>query len=167
MVFKGRAAWVFPDSFDADLIVGVEHIGTLDLEIIKNNLMKAYDPGFGTKVKKGDMLIGGKNFGYGHPHPQAMNGMRALGVEVIVAEQFFQVFYRAELASGTKLFTCPGVTESVGRFDELELDTEKAVLVNKTRGVTLALDPVDEYPLYIMEHGIVEFIKAVNSGEIK
>ena len=167
MTFQGRAAWIFPDNYDADFIVGIENIGTLDVEVLKRAVMKDYEPDFTDKIREGDILIAGRNFGYGHPHPQPMRGMRGWGISVVVAESFYHVFYRGEVASGSKLFVCPGITKNVERWDEIYLDTEKGVLINKTQDKTLDMEPIGKYPKYIMEHGTLDFIQAVKAGTIE
>jgi 3-isopropylmalate/(R)-2-methylmalate dehydratase small subunit len=166
MIIEGRVAWIFPDNFDPDFIVGVENIATLDIEVLKCATMNKFETDFTEKVQKGDILIGGRNFGYGHPHPQAMRAMRAWGVKVVIAESFFHVFYRGELASGSHLFVSPKITQNVNRWDELYLDTDRAVFLNKTKGLELAFESIGKYPLYLMEHGTVEFIKAIQLGKI-
>ncbi|MCL1993630.1 MAG: 3-isopropylmalate dehydratase [Spirochaetes bacterium] len=166
MIVEGRVAWIFPDNFDADFIVGVENISTTDTEILKAAVMKNYEPDFTQKIKEGDIIVAGKNFGYGHPHPQPMIGLRGWGINVVIAESFFHVFYRGEIASGSKMFVSPGITKNVERWDELHLDTEKAILINKTKNKEIAIDPIGKYPLYLMEHNVMEFIHAIKSGAI-
>lgn len=158
--YSGRAAWIFEDNFDIDYIIGIENISISDKEKIMQVLMKSFENDFKNNVKKGDILIGGKNFGYGHPHPQAMTGMRVLGIEVIVAESYAFPFYRGELASGMKLFECPDVRRKTDRWDEVEIDINKNVFVNKTKNIILELTPIPSIPLRIMNSGgIVEYIK--------
>ena len=166
MILQGRAAWIFPDNFDFDFIVGVKNISTLDLEILKQDVMKDFEPDFAQKIRPGDILIGGRNFGYGHHHPQSMRGLRALGINTVIAESMFHPLYRGELASGSHFFTCPGITKEVSRWDELYLNTDDSILINQTTGRTLALEPVGSYPLYLMEHGLLDFIQAIKDGTL-
>ena len=64
MILQGKAAWVFPDSFDVDYIIGIPNIGLTDLKQITACLMKDFDPEFLDSCAPGDMLIAGKSFGY-------------------------------------------------------------------------------------------------------
>ena len=79
MILQGKAAWVFPDSFDVDYIIGIPNIGLTDLKQITACLMKDFDPEFLDSCAPGDMLIAGKSFGYGHAHPQPM-ALRRCGI---------------------------------------------------------------------------------------
>ena len=73
----GRAAWIFTeDDYDIDLIVGIKNIKITDINELAAVTMTSYDPDFAKSVNKGDLLVGGQNFGYGHPHYPAMRAMR-------------------------------------------------------------------------------------------
>jgi 3-isopropylmalate/(R)-2-methylmalate dehydratase small subunit len=90
----GRVSFVFEeDNFDIDQIVGVKYIKVQDLEELKNVAMKSYDPQFMRQVKPGDILVGGRNFGYGHPHYPPMRFMRHVGVSAVIAESFAPLYF--------------------------------------------------------------------------
>ena len=77
---NGRAAWIFTeDDYDIDLIVGIKNIKITDINDLASVTMASYDPDFAQSVNKGDLLVGGQNFGYGHPHYPAMRAMRSDG----------------------------------------------------------------------------------------
>lgn len=85
----GRVAWIFAeDNYDIDLIVGIENIKIKDIELLKSVCMTTYDPEFAKVVKPGDVIVGGKNFGYGHPHFPSFKALRALGIAAVFAEPF-------------------------------------------------------------------------------
>ena len=160
MILQGKAAWVFPDSFDVDYIIGTPNIGLTDLKQITACLMKDFDPEFLDSCAPGDMLIAGKSFGYGHAHPQPMAGMREIGIRCVVAESYLFPFFRSELASGMMLFTCPGITACVRRGDKLQIDTERSLVTNLTTGECLALKPLRGYPAELLEAGgVVEYLR--------
>ena len=153
---KGRVAYVFGDNYDIDLIIGIENISISDINKIVDVLMYKYDSDFRNSINTGDILIGGKNFGYGHPHPQAMDGMRAVGIDVIVAESYAFPFYRSELASGMKLLECPDISAKVSRWDELDIDVDQGVLRNVTQGTEFKLKDATQIALEMMTSGGVE-----------
>ena len=117
MILQGKAAWVFPDSFDVDYIIGIPNIGLTDLKQITACLMKDFDPEFLDSCAPGDMLIAGKSFGYGHAHPQPMAGMREIGIRCVVAESYLFPFFRSELASGMML--SPRIESTSMRFSAI------------------------------------------------
>lgn len=92
---KGRAAWVFKETnYDIDNIVGVANITLTDIEQMKKVCMTDYDPDFAAAVQDGDVLVGGENFGYGHPHYVAFKALRAL--------VFVPYLRRASIPASTK-----------------------------------------------------------------
>ncbi|MFH1950424.1 MAG: 3-isopropylmalate dehydratase [Pseudomonadota bacterium] len=161
-ILKGRVSWIFGDHFDVDLIVGIKNISATEMNALLAEFMQSYDKGFKDSVKEGDFLVGGSNFGYGHPHPQAMMVMRELGINAIISESFAFPFYRSEVASGMALITCPEVLKKVSRWDELELYLEKGILNNLSTGEKLVIDPVPPVALEIIDAGgIVNYLKAL------
>ena len=163
-ILKGRVAWIFEDNFDVDLIVGIKNIANTDMQKLLADVMQSYDKDFKTSVRKGDFLVGGSNFGYGHPHPQSMMVIREFGINAIISESFAFPFFRSELASGMALFTCPDVSKKVSRWDELELDLENSALSNLSNSEKLIIDPVPPVVLEIIDAGgIVNYLKAHTS----
>ena len=127
-ILRGRVAWVFGDDFDVDEIVGVENIRTFDLDFLKAICMTPFVEGFADSVREGDLLVAGRNFGYGHPHDQPMLAMRALGIAGVVAESFAPLFARSETFNGFPLLACPGIASKVARGDALAVRWEAGVV---------------------------------------
>lgn len=120
---RGRVAWVFEeDDFDIDLIIGVSNIKITDLKELAALAMADRAPDFAANVQLGDLLVGGRNFGYGHPHYPAMRAMRHLGIAGVIAESFSPGFFRGEISMGFPLITCPGIATAVERGDEVEVN---------------------------------------------
>jgi len=133
---RGRAAWIFaqPD-FDIDNIVGVENIKLRDIEEMKKVCMAGYDPDFAKLVMAGDVLLGGENFGYGHPHYVAFKALRALGIKAVFAESFNPGFYRGEVSNGWPLIEVPGILETAKRWDTIVLDWDREEVTVSGSGV--------------------------------
>lgn len=158
----GRAAWIFPeDDFDIDLIVGVKNIKITDIDELAKLAMTAYEADFAGKVRKGDLLIGGGNFGYGHPHYPPMRAMRHLGIAGVIAESFSPGYWRGEISMGFPQIACPGILANVSRFDELEVDWAAGLVRNRTRGVSLPFEPLADADRRMLEAGgLVGYLKA-------
>lgn len=157
---RGRVAWVFEDHFDADLIVGVENIKNTDPAALAAVAMRAYDPDFAAVVRPGDILVAGRNFGYGHPHGQPGMAMRAMGIRCVIAESFSPAWRRNETFNGMILITCPGITSAVRRWDELAVDWPAGIVRVERTGQVLQADRPDERTLRIVEAGgFVNYLK--------
>ena len=162
---RGRVAWVFDeDDFDIDLIIGVRNIKVTDLDELARLAMSDREPGFAATVQRGDLLVGGRNFGYGHPHYPAMRAMRHLGIAGVVAESFSPGFFRGEISMGFPLVTCPGILGLAGRGDMLEVDWAAAEVRHPARGRALPLQPLADSERQTLEAGgLLPYLKARRS----
>ncbi|KQM79677.1 3-isopropylmalate dehydratase [Xylophilus sp. Leaf220] len=158
---RGRVAWVFEeDDYDIDLIVGVRNIKITDLNELAAIAMSDYLPGFAATVQKGDLLVGGHNFGYGHPHYPAMRAMRHLGIAAVIAESFSPGFFRGETSMGFPLVSCPGIRTAALRGDELAVDWDTSVVSNLTTGRQLPLEPFSDSERGMLDAGgLIPYLK--------
>ena len=158
---EGKAAWVFTeDDFDIDQMIGVSNISVTDPETLKKVFLNDYDPDFINYVEPGDLIIGGKNFGYGHPHMGPKTAMKVLGMGGIIAESFAPVNYRVDQTFAFVDIVCPDVTKKVSRGDRLSFDWDTNILTNHTTGEEIPCEPVSQKRKNILEcGGIVEYIR--------
>lgn len=157
---RGRVAWVFEEpNYDIDNIIGVENIKVSDIEELKKVCMNSLEADFAEKVKEGDVLVGGENFGYGHPHWGAFRAMRALGIKALFAESFYYGFYKGETTNGFTLIEVPGISKYVNRWDTIELDWEnEEVLINGKD--KLKCKPIPDKTRDLVEFGgIINYLK--------
>jgi 3-isopropylmalate/(R)-2-methylmalate dehydratase small subunit len=152
-VLEGRVAWIFDSDFDVDLIIGVENIKYYDADRLASVCMKAYDPNFVNDVRPGDIIVGGRNFGYGHPHYPAMIAMRNAGIVAVVAESFAPGFWRGELYQGMPLVTVPGISSAVQRWDDMEVDWRTATVRVVSSGQVLQGKPLSAHAIEVIEAG--------------
>ena len=160
---KGRVAWVFEeDNYDIDLIIGIKNIKLSDLEELAAVTMTSYDPQFRQSVQKGDLLVAGHNFGYGHPHYPAMKAMRYLGISGVIAESFSPGFFRGEISMGFPLMTCPGIRSAVKRWDELTVDWQAhTVRLDSDGGRCLPFEPLSLAERGMLDGGgFIPYLKA-------
>ena len=140
---RGRAAFIFNEpNFDVDRIIGFDAMRSHNVEHMKAEAMKEFDPDFRKNVLDGDFLIGGSNFGYGHPHGPPMDIMRSFGIAGVVAESFAPLYFFGEIAAGFPQIACPEILSFVGRWDEIEIDLESATVFNISRGYGLPAVPL-------------------------
>lgn len=164
-VFDGRVAWIFGDDFDIDLIVGVQNIKSYDTDFLLSVCMSEYEEGFAAKVRPGDLLVAGRNFGYGHPHYPPMVAMRAAGIVAVIAESYAPGFWRGETFNGMPLLRCPGITDAVERWDRLQVDWARGEVVNVRTGRTLASEvPSPRVQQIWRAGGSIELLRAEHAG---
>ena len=151
---RGRVAWAFHEKdFDVDDIVGVANIKIKDPVKLAEVAMVDFDPDFAKNVRPSDVLIGGENFGYGHPHYPPMIAMRQLGLAGVIGESFSPGYWRGEIAMGFPQATCKGVLGIVSRWDEVEVDWAACVFRNLTTGQSLPIEPLSQGDAKMLENG--------------
>jgi 3-isopropylmalate/(R)-2-methylmalate dehydratase small subunit len=151
---RGRVAWIFPESdFDVDQIVGVKNIKITEIEELAAVAMQSYDPEFSKVVAPGDLLVGGENFGYGHPHYPPMRAMRHLGIRALLAESFSPGFWRGEISMGFPLLAVPGILQETQRWDELSIDWDQCTVLNHRTGRRLAFESLSRADRQMLEFG--------------
>lgn len=157
----GRVAWIFAeDSFDVDQIIGVKNIKVTDIEQLAALAMQSYDPEFRKSVRKGDVIVGGRNFGYGHPHYPPMRALVHVGIGGVIAESFSPGFWRGELSAGLPMAACPGILGAVKRWDEVEVEWEKGLVRISASGKTLPIEPLAQSErMMIEEGGLIPYLK--------
>jgi 3-isopropylmalate/(R)-2-methylmalate dehydratase small subunit len=151
---RGRVAFAFAeDDYDVDQIVGVRNIRIQDRDELQRIVMKSIDPDFVTAVRSGDVLVGGRNFGYGHPHYPPMTAMRNLGISCVVAESFSPGYWWGEMAEGFPQITCPGVLSLAQRWDEIEVAWDEGLVRNLITQKALPFEAFSRSELEILNSG--------------
>ncbi len=161
---RGRAAYIFGEAnFDVDRILGFDAMRSHDHERMKAGAMRAFDTEFAKEVRTGDILIGGSNFGYGHPHGPPMAIMRSFGVKAVIAESFSPLYLMGELAAGFVQITCGGISETTQRWDELEVDWRAGRIMNHTSGTGLDFEaPTRNERLLLKRGGLFALLRSID-----
>lgn len=150
-VRRGRVAWIFPDYFDSDGIVGSQ-IQVFDPERLRHLAMGEFDPNFAEKVKPGDFFVGGRRWRSGHGPVQI--AMKALGIAGVIAESFGREFPDGAANSAYPLFLpCPDITKKVNRWEELEVDFKAGLVKKLSSGEVLEGSPMPQDLVEVFEAG--------------
>ena len=154
----GRA-FKFGDGISTDHIIPgrFAHLRSELLELAKH-VMEDADPTFASKVKTGDFIIGGKNFGLGSSREHAALVIKMAGVSAILAKSVARIFFRNAINLGLPVLICD--TDSINDGDELEVDLEAGTIRNITYGGQLVFDRIPEVMLHILnEGGLLPYIE--------
>jgi 3-isopropylmalate/(R)-2-methylmalate dehydratase small subunit len=115
--------WQYGDDVNTDLLFpGKYTYSCAKAEQILPHLLEDLDPSFATEVRPGDVLLAGKNFGCGSSREQPALGLRAAGVEAVVAKSFARIFFRAAVNQGLLLVDCPAAVDAYRAGDMVHLD---------------------------------------------
>jgi len=121
--------WQYGDNINTDQLFPGKYTYTCSTppEIIPH-LLEDLDPGFVTNVKEGDFIVAGKNFGCGSSREQPVLGLKAVGIEAIIAGSFARIFYRAAINQGLTLIECPHAVTAYRTGDSVRVDLDRGDL---------------------------------------
>ena len=155
---KGTA-WKFGDDIDTDIIIPGRYLIYTDEERLSAHCMEGLDPDFDKKCKKGDFIVGGKNFGCGSSREHAPIALKGLVVSAVIAESFARIFYRNATNVGIPLLEAPGISKLVEDGEEIEVDMKNATITSKN-GESITFRKLPPFMLEILEQGgLIEYLK--------
>jgi len=154
MILKGKV-WKFDDDISTDHIAPgrLFHLRTNLPELAKHVLEDA-DPDFAKKVKPGDIIAGGKNFGLGSSREHAPRIIKISGVACILAKSFARIFYRNAINVGLPVLEVD--TDRIDEGDKLEINLNTGKIENLTKNEELTASPIPPFMLKIIEDGGIE-----------
>jgi 3-isopropylmalate/(R)-2-methylmalate dehydratase small subunit len=159
--FKGKA-WVVGDDIDTDQIYHGQYLPLTDPKEMAKHAME-FVPGmedFAKKVKPGDIVIAGKNFGCGSSREHAVVCLQENKVSCVVAESFARIFYRNAVNLGFPLLECPGISRVVKTGNKVEVDLGTGKVKNLSTKKTLKGQPPSGLELEIAEKGgLLNYLK--------
>lgn len=159
---KCGRAWVFGDAIDTDVIIPGQYLDNYSPEFLAKHVMEGIDPTFPSRVAKGDIIVAGKYFGIGSSREQAAIALKAVGVEIILAESFARIFFRNAINLGMLPIVCPGCSGKFRSGNELCVDIEKGkVFDSKDPKQSLGFKPLSPMISKIYEAGgLVNLLRA-------
>lgn len=151
MKLKGKAH-KFGDDVSTDLIIsGRYKFKTLDMAELAEHVMEDLDPGFASRVKTGDFVVAGKNFGMGSSREQAPLAIKYAGISAVIAESFARIFYRNAINCGLPALICD--TDMIDQGDRLEVDLRSGLIHNSTKKIDIETEPLPGFMAEILADG--------------
>jgi len=154
---KGKAH-VYGDNIDTDAIIPGKYTKTIDLQTLADHVLEDLDPGFKTKIQKGDILVAGNNFGCGSSREQAPLALKGAGVSAVVARYFARIFYRNAVNIGLPVLEIRDHEIAAG--DELEIVLKSGSVKDLTKDLEYLAAPMPQTMIDILEEGgLVNYLK--------
>ena len=119
----------FHNDLDTDQIIASQYLLLPTIEEMKSHTFESLDPTFPERVKQGDFVVGGENFGCGSSREQAPSVLKALGVEAVVAKSFARIFYRNAINIGLPVIVCKDLYDGVEEGQEMSLSMSDGIAV--------------------------------------
>jgi 3-isopropylmalate/(R)-2-methylmalate dehydratase small subunit len=157
-MLKGRA-FKFGDMISTDHIIPGRYANLRsNLPELAKHVMEDADPTFAKRVKQGDFIVGGTNFGMGSSREHAPLVIKMAGVQAILAKSVARIFFRNAINLGLPVLICD--TDKIKDGDDLEVDLQVGKITNVTSGIEITFSPIPDAMLKILdEGGLLPFIK--------
>lgn len=130
-IIKGRC-WVFDDNVTTDDIIATRHMLLKSKIEMSQHAFEAILSNFARKVKRGDIVVAGNNFGRGSAREQAPEVLKTLGIGAVIASSFNPVFFRNSINIGIPTFICRTTKGNFKTDDNVEVEMEEYVIKNTT-----------------------------------
>ena len=163
MKYTGNAI-KYGDNVDTDVIIPARYLNTSDHRELASHCMEDIDKTFVSRVKHGDIMVAGQNFGCGSSREHAPIAIKASGVSVVIAKSFARIFYRNAINIGLAIVECPEAAEDISEGDNVEADLDNGIIRNITTGREYKTAPFPEFVQKIIENG--GLMQAIANGVI-
>lgn len=158
-VLEGKV-WRYGDNIDTDVIIPARYLNTFDPKELAKHCMVDIDKDFAQKVKAGDIMVGGKNFGCGSSREHAPVAIKACGVPVIIAASFARIFYRNGINVGLPLMEIGDNVERIHAGDKLSVDLSSGKIRDLTTEETFQAPPLPGFIQDIAKAGgLIQYVK--------
>jgi 3-isopropylmalate/(R)-2-methylmalate dehydratase small subunit len=141
------------DHINTDEIIPARYLNTDDRAELASHCMEDLDKDFVSKVKEGDVIVAGEDFGCGSSREHAVWAIRGAGVATVIAKSFARIFYRNAINNGFYLIESPDALDKINDGDELEIDFKAGSIKNKTAGTDIVFNPLPDFALEIINAG--------------
>lgn len=149
--------WHFGDNIDTDLIIAARYLNTSDPKELAKHVMEDIDPQFVNKVKAGDIIVAGENFGCGSSREHAPIALKAAGVSAVVAKSFARIFYRNAFNMGLPIFELDESNE-IKEGDIISISMESGEIKNSAK--TYKFTPIPPFMQELLScGGLINYAK--------
>ena len=138
----------YGDHVDTDVIIPARHLNTQSHQELAAHCMEDIDKDFVGKVKPGDIMVAGVNFGCGSSREHAPIAIKASGISCVIAKNFARIFYRNAINIGLAILECPAASDGIDNGDEVSIDFDTGIITNVTKNQVYQAEP---FPPFIKE----------------
>ncbi len=150
-VIEGNV-WEFGDNIDTDLIIAARYLNTSEPSELAKHAMEDADPEFVSKLKEGDVIVAGENFGCGSSREHAPIALKAAGVSAVVAKSFARIFYRNAFNMGLPIFELSEADE-ISEGDKIKIYLDAGKIENTTKNKKYDFTPIPPFMQELIQTG--------------
>lgn len=146
---------------NTDEIIPARYLNMHDEKELAKHAMEDIDPDFVSKVKPGDFIVAGEDFGCGSSREHAVWALRGAGIRAVIASSFARIFFRNAINNGYLSIECKDIAKKVSNGDEIEVDVKGGLIHNLTKEEIYEFVPISDFAIKIIEAGgLLEYIKS-------
>ncbi|MBO4992595.1 MAG: 3-isopropylmalate dehydratase small subunit [Firmicutes bacterium] len=150
----------YGDNVDTDVIIPARYLNTADHKELAAHCMEDIDTEFIKKVKDGDIMVGGWNFGCGSSREHAPIALKAAGIDCVIAKTFARIFYRNAINIGLAILECEEAADAIEAGDTVSINFDTGVITDETKGTTYQAEPFPEFIKEIInKNGLMNSLK--------
>jgi 3-isopropylmalate/(R)-2-methylmalate dehydratase small subunit len=150
----------YGDDVNTDVIIPARYLNVYDPAELAQHCMEDLDPAFLQKIKPGDIIVAGTNFGCGSSREHAPLAIKAAGIGCVIAKSFARIFYRNAIDIGLPILECEEAVDKTHSGDVLEVELSTGKIANITRGLTFKAKPYPDFMLELIKAGgLIEYTK--------
>ncbi|NLV86032.1 MAG: 3-isopropylmalate dehydratase small subunit [Clostridiales bacterium] len=143
----------YGNNVDTDVIIPARYLATQDVKELASHCMEDLDKSFVSRVKDGDIMVAGQNFGCGSSREHAPIAIKASGISCVIAKSFARIFYRNSINIGLAILECDEAAENINEGDEVSVDFDTGVIENLTKGESYKAAPFPEFIKNMIDKG--------------
>ena len=164
MKFSGTVI-KYGDNVDTDVIIPARYLNTIDVKELASHCMEDIDKDFVNRVKPGDIMVAGLNFGCGSSREHAPIAIKASGISLVIAKSFARIFYRNSINIGLAILECPEAVDRIEAGHEVEADMDAGVILDKTTGEQFKTAPFPPFIQKMIQNG--GLMESIKKGEFR
>ena len=152
MILRGRV-WKFGENIDTDVIIPINYCNSTNPQEFGQHCMEGIDPDFHKKVKPGDIMVAGRNFGCGSSREPAPLAIKAIGISCIIAKTFARIFYRNAFNIGLPILECTDAPNHIEEGHEIEADLDTGEIRDLSLGKSFQAKPIPSFMQDLVRDG--------------
>lgn len=151
----------YGDNVDTDVIIPARYLNTSDPKELASRCMEDIDKDFVKKVKPGDIIVAGSNFGCGSSREHAPIAIKASGISCVIAETFARIFYRNSINIGLPIIECAEAVREIEDGDMVEIDFDSGIITDITKDKQYKGQAFPEFMQRIIKaEGLINYINS-------
>ncbi len=143
----------YGDHVDTDVIIPARYLASQDEKELASHCMEDIDKNFHAKVKTGDIIVAGLNFGCGSSREHAPVAIKASGISCVIAKSFARIFYRNAINIGLAILECPEAAENISDNDEVSINFDTGEIKDLTQNKIYQAEPFPEFIKNMINEG--------------